>query len=154
MTYRSRGRSIFEMAIAVTFVGFLAGFVTVLCIGNYFRAKNAMERQRERRLARLTGRNNFRSNSSSVSSFKDNPEQQGLLAGNKMQRQHPNNNNDDGQLKVNEYKDNLPSKSSDTFAYNTQHANMQKRKTQNNHRDEENLIMLQENEETGMKQRL
>lgn len=40
---------------AVTFVGFLTGFVVVLCIGNYFRAQRAMERQKQRRLARLSG---------------------------------------------------------------------------------------------------
>lgn len=48
---RSRGRSIVEVIVAVTFVGFLTGFVAVLCIGNYFRARRAMERQRQRRLA-------------------------------------------------------------------------------------------------------
>ena len=31
------------------------GFITVLCIGNYFRAKRAQERQRQRRLAKLSG---------------------------------------------------------------------------------------------------
>jgi hypothetical protein len=41
---------------AVIFVGFLTGFVLVLCIGNYYRAKRAMERQRQRRLAKLSGR--------------------------------------------------------------------------------------------------
>lgn len=35
------------------FVGFLVGFITVLCIGNYFRAKRAQERQRQRRLAKI-----------------------------------------------------------------------------------------------------
>jgi hypothetical protein len=30
------------------------GFVLFLCIGNYYRAKRAMERQRQRRLARLS----------------------------------------------------------------------------------------------------
>jgi len=35
------------------FTGFLVGFITVLCIGNYFRAKRAQERQRQRRLAKL-----------------------------------------------------------------------------------------------------
>mmetsp|Transcript_3131 Transcript_3131/g.3627 ORF Transcript_3131/g.3627 Transcript_3131/m.3627 type:complete len:89 (+) Transcript_3131:86-352(+) len=40
---------------AVCFVGFLVGFITVLCIGNYFRAKRAQERQRQRRLAKLNG---------------------------------------------------------------------------------------------------
>jgi len=38
--------------VAVMFVGFLVGFITVLCIGNYFRAKRAQERQRQRRLAK------------------------------------------------------------------------------------------------------
>jgi len=50
MTYRSRGRSLIELVLAVTFVGFLVGFVAVLCVGNYFRAKRAAERQRQRRL--------------------------------------------------------------------------------------------------------
>jgi len=54
MTYRSRGRSIFEVILAVCFVGFLVGFIAVLCIGNYFRAKRAQERQRQRRLSKLT----------------------------------------------------------------------------------------------------
>lgn len=30
-------------------MAFLVGFITVLCIGNYFRAKRAQERQRQRR---------------------------------------------------------------------------------------------------------
>jgi hypothetical protein len=47
-------RSMTEVIIAVVFVGFLTGFVTVLCIGNYYRAKIAMERQRQRRLERYT----------------------------------------------------------------------------------------------------
>ena len=34
---------------------FLLGFVAVLCIGNYYRAKRAMERQKQKRLARLSG---------------------------------------------------------------------------------------------------
>lgn len=29
--------------------------MAVLCIGNYYRAKKAMERQKQRRIARLTG---------------------------------------------------------------------------------------------------
>jgi hypothetical protein len=40
-------------AQAVCFVVFLVGFITVLCVGNYFRAKRAQERQRQRRLAKL-----------------------------------------------------------------------------------------------------
>jgi hypothetical protein len=34
----------------VIFAGFLAGFIFYLCLGNYQRAKRAMERQRKRRL--------------------------------------------------------------------------------------------------------
>ena len=40
---------------AVGLVCFLIGFVAVLCIGNYYRAKRAMERQKQKRLARLSG---------------------------------------------------------------------------------------------------
>jgi len=47
------------------FTVFLIGFITVLCIGNYFRAKRAQERQKQRRLAKLaaqqsTGGQNLR----------------------------------------------------------------------------------------------
>mmetsp|Transcript_5602 Transcript_5602/g.7972 ORF Transcript_5602/g.7972 Transcript_5602/m.7972 type:complete len:159 (+) Transcript_5602:198-674(+) len=52
---KSRGRSVAEVIVAVTFMGFLTGFVVVLCIGNYYRAKKAMLRQHRRRIARLTG---------------------------------------------------------------------------------------------------
>ncbi|KAL9186888.1 hypothetical protein ACHAXT_010608 [Thalassiosira profunda] len=52
MTYQARGRSIFEVVLAICFVAFLVGFITVLCIGNYFRAKRAQERQRQRREAK------------------------------------------------------------------------------------------------------
>jgi hypothetical protein len=54
MTNASHGRSIVEVLIATIFVCFLTGFVAVLCIGNYYRAKKAMERHRQRRLARLS----------------------------------------------------------------------------------------------------
>jgi hypothetical protein len=37
---------------AIAFVAFLIGFITVLCIGNYFRAKRAQERQKQRRDAK------------------------------------------------------------------------------------------------------
>ena len=47
----------------VTFVGFLMGFVAVLCIGNYYRAKRAMERQRQKRIARLSGTRGFAADS-------------------------------------------------------------------------------------------
>jgi len=35
---------------AIVFAGFLAGFIFYLCIGNYQRAKRAMDRQRKRRI--------------------------------------------------------------------------------------------------------
>mmetsp|Transcript_18258 Transcript_18258/g.27271 ORF Transcript_18258/g.27271 Transcript_18258/m.27271 type:complete len:110 (-) Transcript_18258:468-797(-) len=66
MTYRSRGRSIFEVILAVCFVAFLVGFITVLCIGNYFRAKRAQERQRQRRLAKLASAGGGNPNAGSV----------------------------------------------------------------------------------------
>ncbi|KAL7460281.1 hypothetical protein ACHAXS_000744 [Conticribra weissflogii] len=50
MTYRSRGRSHNEAIAAIIFAGFLTGFIFYLCVGNYQRAKRAMERQRKRRL--------------------------------------------------------------------------------------------------------
>ena len=43
---------------AICFVAFLVGFITVLCIGNYFRAKRAQERQRQRRDAKQQANNN------------------------------------------------------------------------------------------------
>jgi hypothetical protein len=54
MTYISRGRSLTEVLIAVTLLCFVLGFVAVLCIGNFYRARRAMERQRQRRLAQLS----------------------------------------------------------------------------------------------------
>jgi len=90
MTYRSRGRSVFEVIVvsdsrsllfifflsqvflsttvyqprlpiffpqAICFVAFLVGFILVLCIGNYYRAKRAAERQRQRRLTKLAESN-------------------------------------------------------------------------------------------------
>jgi hypothetical protein len=43
----------FNISQAVAFVIFLVGFITVLCIGNYFRAKRAQERQRQRRETKM-----------------------------------------------------------------------------------------------------
>jgi type II secretory pathway pseudopilin PulG len=88
MTYRSQGRTLTEVIVAVTFVGFLTGFVAVLCIGNYFRAKRAQERQRQQRLARLAGgsglfdspRSHY-SGSSSDQKSSEASEQQHLLSG-------------------------------------------------------------------------
>ena len=58
----------------------------MLCIGNYYRAKRAMERQKQRRLARLTGRpgngvGGMDSPSSATSSHISDHEQQHLLGG-------------------------------------------------------------------------
>jgi hypothetical protein len=38
---------------AICFVTFLVGFIVVLCVGNFYRAKRAAERQRQRRVAKL-----------------------------------------------------------------------------------------------------
>lgn len=54
MAHSSRGRSLKEVIAVTVFVCFLVGFVAVLCIGNFYRAKRAMERQRQKRLARLS----------------------------------------------------------------------------------------------------
>jgi hypothetical protein len=50
-----RERSLWELVVAAVLIGFLVGFVFVLCLGNYYRAKRAMERQRERRLRTQAG---------------------------------------------------------------------------------------------------
>ncbi|CAB9497632.1 expressed unknown protein [Seminavis robusta] len=57
MTYKSRGRSMTEVLTAAIFLGFLVGFIVVLCVGNFYRAKRASERQRQRRLARMGQKN-------------------------------------------------------------------------------------------------
>mmetsp|Transcript_30351 Transcript_30351/g.72215 ORF Transcript_30351/g.72215 Transcript_30351/m.72215 type:complete len:169 (+) Transcript_30351:547-1053(+) len=49
MTYRWRGRSTSELFAAITFAGFLVGFVFYLCVGNFQRAKSAAQRQARRR---------------------------------------------------------------------------------------------------------
>ena len=49
MTYRWRGRSTSELFAAITFAGFLAGFLFYLCVGNFQRAKSAAQRQARRR---------------------------------------------------------------------------------------------------------
>jgi hypothetical protein len=53
-----RDRSLWELIFATFLVAFLVGFVCVLCIGNYFRAKRAMERQRELRRRRASSATN------------------------------------------------------------------------------------------------
>lgn len=52
-------------------MAFLVGFITVLCIGNYFRAKRAQERQKQRRDAKMatsssSTANNYNNNLSST----------------------------------------------------------------------------------------
>ena len=76
--------SSFAYEKAVIFVGFLVGFISVLCIGNYYRAKRAMERQRQRRLARLVQNDGgtHHSNNSVSSSIYSDSEQQSLLPSN------------------------------------------------------------------------
>ena len=49
MTYRWRGRSTSELFAAITFAGFLVGFIFYLCLGNFQRAKSAAQRQARRR---------------------------------------------------------------------------------------------------------
>ena len=44
------GSLVERVQAAITFAGFLAGFIFYLCVGNYQRAKRAMDRQRKRRL--------------------------------------------------------------------------------------------------------
>lgn len=69
-------------------MGFLTGFVAVLCIGNYFRAKRAQERQRQQRLAKLAGssglydspRSHYSGSTSSGQHSHASSEQQHLLA--------------------------------------------------------------------------
>mmetsp|Transcript_37378 Transcript_37378/g.57986 ORF Transcript_37378/g.57986 Transcript_37378/m.57986 type:complete len:126 (+) Transcript_37378:117-494(+) len=86
MTYKWRGRTMTEVIVAVTFVGFLTGFVAVLCIGNYYRALRAMERQKQKRIARLSGHGGngivgAESPGSTASSSHVGDEQQRLLGG-------------------------------------------------------------------------
>ena len=99
MTYRSRGRPTIEIIVAVTFVGFLTGFVVVLCIGNYFRAKRAQERQRQRRMEKENGGYHYYSPDSPRSEYSaassaytdEGPERQHLLS--LHQRKHVLNSN-------------------------------------------------------------
>eukprot|EP00934_Nitzschia_sp_Nitz4_P009003 Nitzschia sp. Nitz4//scaffold56_size114212//40843//41213//NITZ4_003942-RA/size114212-processed-gene-0.60-mRNA-1//-1//CDS//3329554682//8993//frame0 len=53
-----RNRTLVERVFVACFFVFLVGFITVLCVGNYCRAKRAQERQRQRRLAKLAAANN------------------------------------------------------------------------------------------------
>ena len=128
------------------FVGFLAGFVTVLCIGNYLRAKSAMERQRDRRIARLAGRNKVRSTESTPGSPRSHlsvgtshtgaSEHHRLISRHDtIQHRQPSSG---GQLKNN---DNY----SNSSQYMTPH-NGPITSQQNSHK-EEDLLMLKENDD-------
>ena len=82
MTYSSRGRSLAETLFAVILGGFLVGFILVLCVGNYYRAKRAMERQRQKRLARFSnGGGNGVVDSSPHSAASNKSEEQAYLLG-------------------------------------------------------------------------
>lgn len=129
------------------FVGFLAGFVTVLCIGNYLRAKSAMERQRDRRIARLAGRNKVRSTESTPGSPRSHlsvgtshtgaSEHHRLISRHDIQHRQPSINSG-GQLKNN---DNY----SNSSQYMTPH-NGPITSQRNSHK-EEDLLMLKENDD-------
>eukprot|EP00934_Nitzschia_sp_Nitz4_P005987 Nitzschia sp. Nitz4//scaffold56_size114212//92655//93210//NITZ4_003965-RA/size114212-augustus-gene-0.87-mRNA-1//-1//CDS//3329554751//5977//frame0 len=103
MTYISRGRSLTEMIVAVALVCLLLGFVSVLCVGNYYRAKQAMERQKKKRMARLLGLKGVigvdspRSDHSTTSTqFNDDEQQQYLLQ--YSQNEQPQNSHRHQQL--------------------------------------------------------
>jgi len=59
------------------FTGFLVGFITVLCIGNYFRAKRAQERQRQRRLNKQAAAQQAQSGAQATSSSFASPRSSG-----------------------------------------------------------------------------
>ena len=68
---------------AICFTAFLVGFITVLCIGNYFRAKRAQDRQRQRRLAKLADDSTFVGTDSNGNPYApQQQQQQGGTAGN------------------------------------------------------------------------
>ena len=90
----------------------MVGFVCVLCIGNYYRAKKALERQKQRRLARLANSNGgglgmngvvVDSPKSSTTSGSDmETERQHLLAAAQPSRRRNNNNNNNDMMSDNE----------------------------------------------------
>jgi hypothetical protein len=87
----------------VTFVGFLTGFVAVLCIGNYYRAIRAMERQKQKRIARLSGHAGngivgAESPGSTASSSHVGDEQQRLLGGEGPRRRNGMEDNQESLL--------------------------------------------------------
>ena len=57
------------------------GFITVLCIGNYFRAKRAQERQRQRRQAKLATSGNNSSSTRGGSSISPSSHYAGSVTG-------------------------------------------------------------------------
>lgn len=140
MTYRSRGRSIIELVFAVTFVGFLVGFIAVLCIGNYLRARRAMERQRQRRISRQLGKTHngsedgsYNSRDSSNNHYEEgdyspmiaqitpNAERQNLLNNRRQQQSHSN-----------QYRDQDATKNSTSGSHHGQQVNRITKEQRNN----------------------
>ena len=97
--------------MVVVIVSFLLGFVVVLCIGNFYRARKAMERQKQRRLARLLGGGNqntsegFQSPASQTSSMYS-EERQSLLGSNNT-RMNQRGNSTTNRRKADEGTDSL-----------------------------------------------
>lgn len=82
----------------------MVGFVCVLCIGNYYRAKRASEKQKQRRLAKLSNIpgvvvDSPKSSKSSTTSGSDvDPERQHLLSRPAQQQNRRRNNNNNNHL--------------------------------------------------------
>jgi type II secretory pathway pseudopilin PulG len=92
-----RERSLLELIFATFLVAFLVGFVCVLCMGNYFRAKRAMERQRElrrRRLAMQQERGGHTNNHNNSSHTTDSPRSLATESTANTDNQNNNNNNE------------------------------------------------------------
>lgn len=78
----------------------MAGFICVLCVGNFYRAKRAMERQRQRRLARLSngGGNGVVDSPHSATSSEKGAEQTYLLGNTQGDAARRRNNNMNGAM--------------------------------------------------------
>jgi hypothetical protein len=85
-------------------LGFMVGFVFVLCVGNYYRALRASERQKERRLAKMMnngGLTSIDSPKSSTTSGSDlETERQHLLAPRPSQATQSSNRRRNNNLNV------------------------------------------------------
>lgn len=101
MAYGAHGRPLWQVIATTMFCGFLVGFTAVLCIGNYYRAKRAMERQRQRRMSKMSEADSPRSLHSSATTSagsidnNTNTEHQHLLRGD---RQRARRNQQQGDL--------------------------------------------------------